>query len=324
VLQLKSPPEQQHDSPFDLHDDGAYRAWRATKLQNYSRDAQTLVVEINDPLQVSTHEHAAIRQRIAACNMAIFALAQPLNKITFTRFCGQFGLTHLDKNLCADDDGISELRVIPEGRQESRSGVSRTSAIPGGRPQEYIPYSNKPINWHTDGYYNAPDRLIRAMVLHCVQAAARGGANALLDHELVYLMLRDADPEFVAALMHPHCMTIPANVENGVEIRAAQTGPVFSVDSVDGYLHMRYTARTRSIVWRDDFTTRAALQKLEALLTSEHTPIFQHRMQPGQGILCNNVLHTRTGFDDDASAQRLVLRARYYDRIHANSTDTSA
>ena len=309
MLQLKSQPEQQHRSPFDLHDEGAYCAWRTVKLQNYPRDAQALVVGIRDPLQMSAREHSAITQRIADSNMAIFALPQPMDKNTFTRFCAQFGLTHLDKNLCADDDGISELRVIPEGR-----------------PQEYIPYSNKPINWHTDGYYNATDRLIRAMVLHCVQAAARGGANALLDHELVYLLLRDADPEFVAALMHPHCMTIPANIENGIELRAAQTGPVFSVDPADGCLHMRYTARTRSIAWRDDRTTRAALQKLDDLLTSEHTPIFQHRMQAGQGILCNNVLHTRTAFADDTNTgeQRLVLRARYYDRIHSDTTDAPA
>ncbi len=300
MLQLQSQSSLHHPSPFDLHNDQAYRAWRAVKLQNYPRDARDLVVEIRDPLHVSISEHAAIMQRIARSNMTLFALPQAADKNTFARFCAQFGLTRLDKNLCADDDGISELRAIPEGLS-----------------QEYIPYSNKPINWHTDGYYNAPGQLIRAMVLHCVQTAARGGANALLDHELVYLLLRDADPLFVAALTHPHCMTIPANVENGVEIRAAQTGPVFSVDAVDGRLHMRYTARTRSITWRDDATTRAALQQLDALLNSEHTPIFHHRMQAGQGILCNNVLHTRTAFDDDASTgeQRRVLRARYYDRI---------
>ena len=300
MLQLHSPSELHHNSPFDLHDDRAYRAWRALKLQNYPHDVRDIIVEINDPLHVTAAEHAAMNQRIAHSNMAIFALPQPMNKSTFARFCAQFGLTHLDKNLCADDDGISELRVIPEGRA-----------------QEYIPYSNKPINWHTDGYYNAPGEIIRAMVLHCVQAAARGGANALLDHELVYISLRDADPNFIVALMHPHCMTIPANIENGAEIRAAQTGPVFSIDPYDGSLHMRYTARTRSIAWRDDGATTAALQRLNAVLSSEHTPIFQHCMQPGHGILCNNVLHTRTGFEDDASTgeQRVVLRGRYYDRI---------
>ncbi len=306
MLQLQPQLAPHNTSPFALNDERAYRVWRAFKLQNYPHNPQDLVVNIADPLHVSAPEHSAISQRVACSNMAIFALPQPADKPTFARFCAQFGLTHLDKNLCADDDGISELRVMPEGR-----------------PQEYIPYSNKPINWHTDGYYNAPELSIRAMVLHCIQAAARGGANALLDHELVYILLRDTDPEFIAALMHPQCMTIPANVENGVELRAAQSGPVFSVNA-NGHLHMRYTARTRSIAWRDERVTRAALQTLDTLLNSEHTPIFRHRMQAGQGILCNNVLHTRTGFDDDVSTgeQRIVLRARYYDRINIQGAST--
>ena len=142
MLQLHSPSGLHHNSPFDLHNDQAYRAWRALKLQNYPRNAQDLVVEIRDPLHLSAHELAAMTQRISHTNMAIFALPQAMDKNSFARFCAQFGLSRLDKNLCADDDGISELRVIPEGRA-----------------QEYIPYSNKPINWHTDGYYNAPTQL---------------------------------------------------------------------------------------------------------------------------------------------------------------------
>jgi hypothetical protein len=34
------------------------------------------------------------------------------------------------------------------------------------------------------------------------------------------------------------------------------------------------------------------------------------------GLLCNNVLHTRDGFSDRPDApQRLLYRARYFDRI---------
>jgi len=33
------------------------------------------------------------------------------------------------------------------------------------------------------------------------------------------------------------------------------------------------------------------------------------------GLLCNNVLHDRAGFSDDAGHPRLLYRARYYDRI---------
>lgn len=296
------PMPQPIASPFDLLDPAAYLAWRQTKLERYPREAAELVVEISNPLRLTWAETAAIDARVRASNMAIAVTASALPKETFTQFCAQLGLMRLDKNLLADDDGISELHVVPEGRAH-----------------EYIPYSNKPINWHTDGYYNPLDRLIRAMVLHCVQPAAYGGENALLDHEIIYLLLRDLNPEHIVALMHPQCMTIPPNVENGVEIRAAQSGPVFSVDT-NGRLHMRYTARTRSIVWRDDAATHAAVAALEALLNAPSTPIFQHRMESGHSIVCNNVLHTRTEFEDDATTgeQRRVYRARYYDRIRMN------
>ncbi len=104
----------------------------------------------------------------------------------------QFGLASLDRNWLADDDGVSQVTVTGEA----------------GRG-EYIPYTNRPIRWHTDGYYNPPQRTIRAMVLHCVARAAEGGENALLDHEIAYLMLRDADPAHVRALMQADAMTIP-------------------------------------------------------------------------------------------------------------------
>lgn len=287
-------------SPFDLNNARDYATWRLEKLDGYPRAAHDLVVPIADPRAVNPSEKVEIAKRIRACNMAVFAVDRPMDKATLRAFCAQFGLQRLDTHLCADEDGISELHVVPEGRA-----------------QEYIPYSDKPINWHTDGYYNPPEQRIHAMVLHCLQPAARGGGNALLDHEIAYLHLRDENPGHIAALMHPRCMTIPANVENGIEIRPEQTGPVFSIDPSTGHLHMRYTARTRSIVWRDDAATRAAVRALERLLNSNLPQILRHRMAAGHGILCNNVLHTRTGFTDDASTgeQRRVLRARYYDRI---------
>ena len=36
-------------------------------------------------------------------------------------------------------------------------------------------------------------------------------------------------------------------------------------------------------------------------------------LQSGQGLICNNVLHTRSGFETDSP--RLLYRARYFDRI---------
>ena len=175
------------------------------------------------------------------------------------------------------------------------------------------PYSNRRLLWHTDGYYNAPASRIRAFLLHCVRPAAAGGENRLLDPEIAYIVLRDADPRFVAALSAPDAMTVPANEEDPAAQRGAQTGPVFSFEG--GTLHMRYTARTKSIEWKPDELTQAAVQHLRQILDSDSPYVFRLRLEGGQGLVCNNVLHDRSEFTDAADAGRLVYRARYADRI---------
>jgi len=110
-------------------------------------------------------------------------------------------------------------------------------------------------------------------------------------------------------------MTIPANEEDPAAQRAAQTGPVFSDEA--GALHMRYTARTRSIEWRADEATHAAVQFLKEILDSGSRYVFTLRLAGGQGIVCNNVLHDRSTFTDDPAPgrNRLVYRARYTERV---------
>ena len=109
-------------------------------------------------------------------------------------------------------------------------------------------------------------------------------------------------------------MTIPANIVDGKEIRPDRAGPVFSL-MPDGNLHMRYTARTRSIIWKDDAVTRSAVQALEAYLKSDSPYIYRATLQSGQGLISNNVLHDRSGFEDGDNVKRLLYRLRYYQRI---------
>jgi hypothetical protein len=153
------------------------------------------------------------------------------------------------------------------------------------------------------------------MVLHCVRPAKSGGETALMDFEMAYIALRDANPDWIEALMAPDAMTIPERLDDDGIARQAQSGPVFSVDAQSGALHMRYTARTRSIVWKDDDHTRQAVAFLEQLLNSDCPQVFRLQLAPGMGLVCNNVLHDRTGFDDDPSRPRLLYRARYLDRV---------
>jgi alpha-ketoglutarate-dependent taurine dioxygenase len=285
-------------SPFSPAHDAAYRAWREAKLARAPARVGDLVVEVGDPRALTAAEHAAIAARLRDANMAIYASPQREADKDFPRKLGaQFGLHRLDRNLLADDDGVSSLTVADTPARG-----------------EYIPYTDKPISWHTDGYYNPPERQIRAVILHCAERAEEGGENRLLDHELAFIALRDADPDHVRALAEPDAMTIPARMDESGVARAAETGPVFSVDPESGGLHMRYTARTRSIAWKDTPATAAAVRALEAILRGPSPHIFQVRLEAGMGLLCNNVLHDRSAFRDSAARKRLVFRARYYDR----------
>jgi hypothetical protein len=285
-------------NPFDLNDDGAYARWRDQKLAVAPTDINELIVEVRDPRALSKAEHSQLMALIKRCNMAIYASAIISEDTEIPRQLGaQFGLHKLDANWLAGEDGISEIRVFE-----------------GGTQTHYIPYTNKPIKWHTDGYYNAPDWQIRGMVLHCVRDAASGGDNKLMDHEMAYLLLRDENPEHIHALSQMDALVIPERVDEKDGVRPAQGGPVFSLDT-NGHLHMRYTARTRSIEWKKDSATQAAVAALEHLLATNTQHIFIGHLQPGMGLLCNNVLHDRDAFTDHPERPRLLYRARYLDRI---------
>jgi len=288
-------------SPFDLANESGYRAWRAARLAAYPRSVDELVVPLADPRHLAPDEIDALETRCARANMAIYSAPHlPAADKSIPKQLGQqLGLVRLEGNYLADEDGLSS--ITPAGDEGSVRG-------------EFIPYTHKPINWHTDGYYNAPDRRILGMTLHCAQDAEEGGENALLDHEIAYIQLRDASPDYVAALMQPDAMTIPARMDEDNIARAEQSGPVFAIDPEQGFLTMRYTARTRSIVWKNDAVTQAAVRTLADILAgSEYT--LTARLRPGMGIVCNNVLHTRNGFSDSPQHRRLLYRGRYYDRL---------
>ncbi len=286
-------------NPFDLNDTESYRLWRDHKLAQAITDPNELIVEIADPNALTAAEYAELTSRTRRSNMAVYATRTVMDESIVQRLGAQLGLLHLDANWLAGEQGVTRITVSNKNNQR----------------QAYIPYTDRAIKWHTDGYYNPPERQIHSMVLHCAQSAGQGGENRVMDHEIAYLMLRDANTDFIRALSAPDAMTIPARVDEFDGVREAQSGPVFSVDPVSGALHMRYTARTRSIEWKQDKTTLAAVALLERLLASESPHIHHLRLENGMGLLCNNVLHDRSAFTDDQTMPRLLYRARYLDRI---------
>jgi alpha-ketoglutarate-dependent taurine dioxygenase len=297
---------QQHGAPFALDNSAAYGAWREARLDAAPSSIEEITVELADPLFPTARERNAISHCISRCNMAIYRTAKRAQAIeeeqlrpALARFLASYGLVSVEQHRSAEADGFVAVEVAetPEKRG-------------------FIPYTTRSLNWHTDGYYNPPTAPIRAMLLHCVQAASAGGENALLDPEIAYIRLRDRNPAWIAALMHPEAMTIPAAVDEDGSERPASVGPVFLVDPTDGTLVMRYTARTRSISWRDDLDTRAAVAFLADLLAQGDEPlILRTRLAPGEGLLCNNVLHARTSFEEGPNGRRRLLRARFSARV---------
>lgn len=298
-----SIPQQKYNavfSPFSLDNDELYQRWRDQKLKDYPTNLGELLVEIDDPRTLTDGEHEALLERCRKTNMALYVSntgtdTAPEIPLSMAR-C--FGLLHINKNWLADDSGLTSLTVREEG---VRSG--------------YIPFSNRAINWHTDGYYNAADRQVHALNLHVTQQAASGGENALMDHEIAYILLREKNPEYIRALMGPRAMTIPARIdEGGTVARPEEPGPVFVI-MPSGDLHMRYTIRVNNVIWADDPVSKEALAYLEEVLGSDSPYIYRGRLESGMGLVSNNVLHDRAAFADDATHKRHYYRARYFDRL---------
>lgn len=290
-----------NDSPFDLQNERAYQQWREQKLADYPTSPGQVLVTIGDPRDISGDEQAQLASVLKKSNFVLYQSGvDDIEDKALVRNLGRrFGLENLDANWLSDDDGITSLTVNPEGPR------------PG-----YIPYTNRPINWHTDGYYNLPEKQIRGLILHCVRPAASGGANALLDPEIAYIHLRDNNPDYIRALMQDDAMTIPPGTDSEGGSRDDAVGPVFRV-MTDGSLHMRYTARKRNVIWKDDPILTEAVEALLAFANSDTPYVIRARLESGMGLISNNILHDREGFEDEVTPGRLLYRARYFDRTVA-------
>ncbi len=294
-------------SPFDLENDELYRRWRDAKLDAYPETLGDLVVEVNDPRKLKDSEHQKLLSLCQKANMVIYASQtgddpDPEIPLSMGR---AFKLVDLDHNWLADKSGLTSLKVVDEGSR-----------------QNFIPYSNKAINWHTDGYYNTAEKQIHGLNLHCVMPAPDGGENRLMDQEIVYIKLRDENPDYIQTLMADDVMIIPPRMgKEGNVARKEESGPVFSVDPVTGDLHMRYTIRTQNVIWKQDPFTQEALKRLAYWLECDSKYSYQGKLESGMGLVCNNVLHDRSAFEDSDTQKRLIYRARYYARLAGTSAN---
>lgn len=295
------PLEENRFSWQTLKTDRFYRVWRDARLAAAEAAKNSGFVPIGNLAAPTESEKAELIRRCRESNLALYEAPQgPDLRADLRGFADAFGLRIAEKHRSAGGDGIVALTE---------------SDAPSQR--DYIPYSRRGMNWHTDGYYNAPDDRISAMVLHTAKPADDGGANRVIDYTVLFIRLMDENPDYLRALVHPEAMVIPENREADGSLRPVSTGPVFYPDPETGAMQMRYTARTRSIAWRDDALTREAVAFLQETLEKPDPLTISLRFKTGQGVLGNNVLHDRTGFDGSAQAPspRVVYRVRFHNRV---------
>ena len=263
--------------------------WAEEKEKNIPQNSDGILVNIHDINNVKTSEIAKIKETIYKYNSCIYSSKIALKSNTnLLKFVELVGMRTYDCNNI-DSNEISTITPL----QNSKIN--------------YIPYTDKPLNWHTDGYYDK--KSIFSWLLHCVNPATQGGENYLLDHELVLreYLLRNDD---INNLMAEDALTIP---ESKYTSRSEISTYIFSFKNKYKRLHMRFSMRKDNI--GTSAKANSAVNKLREIIEGNCAKYsLTYKLQKNEGIITNNILHGRKAFKDD-KVKRKLLRIRSYERL---------
>jgi hypothetical protein len=280
---------------FNLGSVDDYLRWRDEKLAAYPRNVGELVVELGDMTAMRPAEKTRVLQTVERANMCIFTAGSAEPEMASLLALGrQLGVTRTDKSARhAQSDELTDSRILNRA----------------------IPFSTRHCNWHTDATYYGSDKPVQALFLLCKRPAREGGSNKILDHEVLYIHLRDRDPGALDVLMNRNCFNY-RNPATG-EIDPRRGGKVFWTNA-DGHLCHRFSFRKTDMAWSEESDVVAARGVLESLISDESAHVIEGRLESGMGLISNNVLHTRERLvdSDDAAKKRLLFRARFYDRVN--------
>ena len=263
--------------------------WAEEKEKNIPQNSDGILVNIHDINNVKTSEIDKIKETIYKYNSCIYSSKIALKSNTnLLKFVELVGMKTYDCNNIESNE-ISTITPL----QNSKIN--------------YIPYTDKSLNWHTDGYYDK--KSIFSWLLHCVNPATQGGENYLLDHELVLreYLLRNDD---INNLMAEDALTIPESKDTS---RSEISTYIFSFKNKYKRLHMRFSMR------KDNIGTSAkassAIIKLKEIIENDCAKYsLTYKLQKNEGIITNNILHGRKAFKDD-KVKRKLLRIRSYERL---------
>lgn len=279
---------------FDLDAVDDYLNWRDEKLAAYPATVGELVVELGDMTAPTATERAKLIELVERANMALFtAGSATLDMDSLLGLGEQLGVTRTDKPARhARSDELTDSGILNRA----------------------VPFSTRPCNWHTDATYYGSDNTIDALFLLCKRPAPEGGSNRVLDHEMLYIQLREQDPGALEVLMRKDCFNY-RNPATG-EVDRTRGGKVFWTGA-DGHLRHRFSFRKTDMAWADESDVAAARTVLESLISAPSPHMLEGRLESGMGLVSNNVLHTREPLVDsnDPAWKRLLFRVRFYDRV---------
>ena len=263
--------------------------WAAQKENNIPKNINEISVEIKDINRATKNEISKIRSTLDKFNSCLYRSNRDLESNScLLDFAKAVGMKTFDCN----NIEANEISTISSIKNENI---------------QYIPYTNKALNWHTDGYYDK--KPLFSWLLHCINPADDGGENYLLDHELAmreYVLSYDD----IEVLMNKRAITIP---ESPGSNRSELSTYIFSFDNDYEKLHMRFSMRKENIKMSDN--TFTAMSKLTDVIENNCSKYsINYKLSKNEGILSNNILHGRNSFKDD-KVQRKLLRIRSYERL---------
>ena len=115
-------------NPFSLDNSDAYARWREQKLKSALNAPEVTL----NPLSPKESEIEGLKKNCREQNFSLFRFEHtPEHAEPAIQQLGlALGLNDIDNNLCAEDSGITEIRV----KETSTDNV-------------YIPYTNRPLGW---------------------------------------------------------------------------------------------------------------------------------------------------------------------------------
>ena len=263
--------------------------WAEEKEKNIPQNTDGILVNIHDINNVKISEVSKIKEIINKYNCCIYSSKTVLKSNTnLLKFVELVGMKTYDCNNIESNE-ISTITPLQNNKVN------------------YIPYTDKSLNWHTDGYYDR--KSIFSWLLHCVNPAAQGGENYLLDHELALreYVLKNDD---INNLMAEDAITIPESKDT---LRSEISTYIFSLKNQYKKLHMRFSMRKDNIGTSPKASS--AVIKLRKIIEDDCAKYsLTYKLQKNEGIITNNILHGRKAFKDD-KVKRKLLRIRSYERL---------